>query len=345
MSTPDAKQQLYMSRLNNISGQVSSLKLQLNDVTRRVDNVDDQLNSLPTRIQQIRKMNYRVMLSLEKDVASLSERWATVKSNVTSLIGSNVPFLVSEGTNIENEVAQRRYTSNFDVAQLATIEFKVSTFTVRVSDLTSKVSAATGDILNRLQSFDQDVGVAERTLSLTSGSSFQWKQGESPILSVNAKDLNSDVGGILSLTNQRFLFEAEKEVVVKKTLFIVTQKKKIRETTVDKPIGMVENIVKGRVGILAGQGLYITFKPGSGQQEMKLDTKGDDTDLVLRFHQFISSGEADQELVTTESLKPDEQKPVPIICPRCGAPYSEEVYRGQTSLQCKYCGAIIPVSR
>jgi hypothetical protein len=78
---------------------------------------------------------------------------------------------------------------------------------------------------------------------------------------------------------------------------------------------------------------------------MKLDTQGNDTDLVLRFHKFISTGEADQELTATEGSKVDEQKPVPIVCPRCGAPYTEEIYRGQTSLQCKYCSTTIPVSR
>ncbi len=345
MSAPDAKHQLYMNRLNIISNQVSSLGLQLNELNRKVTGIDDSLNRLPTRIQQIRKMNYRVMTSLEKDLASLSEGWSTVKPTVTGIIGGNVPVLVSEGRTIENELAQRRFASNSDVSQLANIEFKISTFNARVSDLTGRVSGATGEILNRLQSLDQNVGVAERTLSLTSGSSFQWKQDESPILSVKAKELNNDVEGILSLTNQRFIFESEKELVLKKRLFIVTEKKRIRETIVDKPIGMVDNIVKGRVGILAGQGLYITFKPNSGQQEMKLDTSGKDADLVLHFHQFISGGEADQELATTESSKTDEQKPMPIVCPRCGAPYSEEIYRGQTSLQCKYCSATIPVSR
>ncbi|MCJ7760032.1 hypothetical protein MUP59_02680, partial [Candidatus Bathyarchaeota archaeon] len=123
-----------------------------------------------------------------------------------------------------------------------------------------------------------------------------------------------------------------------------TQKKKVRETMVDKPVGMVGEVTKGRVGILAGQGLYITFKPESGLQEMKLDTKGNDTDLFLRFHNFISSGQADQELA---SLEPEikAEKTLPSICPRCGAPYTGEIFRGQTSIQCRYCGTTIPVPR
>ena len=343
-STVDNRQLAYMNRFNVITNQVSLLVQQLNQTSRNVTDIDDALNRLPTRIQQIRKMNYRVMMNLEKDVASLSERWSLAKPNVASIIGSTAPVLVSEGRTIENELAQRRFSSNYDVSQLSSVEARVSTFQAYVSDFSSRVSGATGDTLNKIHSLDRDVGVAERTLSLTSISSFKWKQGESPILSVKAKDLNADAEGVLSLTNQRFIYESEKEVVLKKTFFIATQKKKIRETTVDRPIGMIDNIVKGRVGILAGQGLYVTFKPDSGQQEMKLDTDGEDADLVLRFHNFISNGEADQELDATEGSKTDERPSVPIVCPRCSAPYSEEIYRGQTSLQCKYCGATIPVS-
>ena len=343
-STVDNRQLAYMNRFNVTTNQVSLLMQQLNQTSRNVTDIDDALNRLPTRIQQIRKMNYRVMTNLEKDVTSLSERWSTVKPNVASIIGSTVPVLMSEGRTIENELAQRRLASNYDVSQLSSVESRVSTFQARVSDLSSRVSGATGDTLNKIHSLDRDVGLAERTLSLTSSSSFKWKQGESPILSVNAKDLDADVEGVLSLTNQRFIYESEKEIVLKKTFFIATQKKKIRETTVDRPIGMIDNIVKGRVGIFAGQGLYVTFKPNSGQQEMKLDTDGEDADLVLRFHNFISNGEADREIDSTESSKTDERQSVPIVCPRCSAPYSEEIYRGQTSLQCKYCGTTIPVS-
>jgi archaellum component FlaC len=344
-SNTDTRQQEYMSRLSLISNQISSLMLQLNGISGNVSGIDDNLNKLPTRIQQIRKMNYRVMTNLEKDVTSLSERWSTIKPGIANIIGGDLPALISEGNAIESELNQRRFTSNYDTSQLSGFQMRISALQARASGVLSRISGATGDTSNKLHSLDRDVGLAESTLNLTSSSSFKWKQDESPIISVNAKDLNADVEGVLTLTNQRFIYESQKEIVLKKTFFIATQKKKVRETSVDKPIGMIDNIVKGRVGILSGQGLYIKFKPDSGLQEMKLDTSGEDADLVLRFHNFIANGEADQELATTESSKTDEHKSAPIVCPRCSAPYSEEIYRGQTTLQCKYCGANIPVSK
>jgi DNA-directed RNA polymerase subunit RPC12/RpoP len=241
-------------------------------------------------------------------------------------------------------LTQRRSDSSFETTRLLGLETKVASLNVRISSLTGQVSSEIGDTESRLALIKENVGVAESTVNLTRGSSFAWKEGESPVVSVRAKDLNKDVEGILSFTNLRFIYETEKDVVLKKTLFIATQKKKVRETAIDKPVGMVDRVTKGRVGILAGQGLYITFKPESGLQEMKLDTKGNDTDLFIRFHDFISSGQADQELA---KLKPEikTEKNVPSICPRCGAPYMGEIFRGQTSMQCRYCGTTIPIAR
>jgi archaellum component FlaC len=334
----------YTNKLDIINNQTASLSSQLNEIDRKVDDIDETLNGLPTRIQQIRKMNYRVMVNFEKDVSALSERWSTIRQSAKDMVSANMPPLASELRILETEIAQRRNDTAYEVSQLTNLDLKVSTLNVRISDLSARVSATVGDVENRLRQLDQDVGVAERTVNLTSNASFQWKVNETPILSANVKDLNNDVEGILSLTNQRFIFESEKEIVLKKRLFIATEKKKVRETVVDKPIGIVDTVTKGRVGLLAGQGIYVAFKPESGQKEMKLDTKGNDADLVIRFHKFISSGQADEELSKTEEAKPDTQ-PVPVICPRCGAPYPDEIYRGQTSVQCKYCSTTIPVSR
>jgi DNA-directed RNA polymerase subunit RPC12/RpoP len=336
---------MYMSRLDSINGQALFLRRQLSDIERRVYNLDEALNRLPSRVQMIRKMNYKIMSNLEKDVAALSERWPTVKQSARDIVNVNVPAISSELSGLEAEIAVRRADTSYDVAHLASAEVKASTLGVRVSDLNSKVSSALGDVGNRLQTLDQDVDIAERTVNLAANASFPWKQDESPILSINAKDMKKDTDGIITFTNQRFIFESDKEVVLKKMLFIATEKKRVRETVIEKPIGMVDTVTKGRVGLLAGQGLYISFKPQSGLPEMKLDTKGSDADQALRFYQFISTGQADQELSALEGTKPEEKISIPVVCPRCGAPYSDEIYRGQTSVQCKYCGTTIPINR
>ena len=344
LSNVDSKRIAYMNRIDLINGQAQSLNSNLNAIGGRIANVDSSLNGLPARILQLRNMNYRLMPSLEKDTSSLSEKWLASKPGVTELMNSYTPSLISEIRILTLELSQRRYDSSFEPMNLVSYESRVASLGSRISSLVGRVSSEIGDTESRMALINENVSVAENTINLTRSSSFAWKEGESPVISVRAKDLNKDVEGILSLTNLRFIYETEKDVVLKKTLFIATQKKKVRETAVDRPVGMVNEITKGRVGILAGQGLYITFKPESGLQEMKLDTKGNDTDLFIRFHNLISSGQADRELA---SLEPETkaEKNLPTVCPRCGAPYIGEIFRGQTSVQCRYCGTTIPISR
>jgi len=73
----------------------------------------------------------------------------------------------------------------------------------------------------------------------------QWTENECPVVAVNAKDMNKDVDGVLTLTNHRIILESVKEIVLKKTLFIATEKKKVREVAFEGPVGSVKSLIKG----------------------------------------------------------------------------------------------------
>ena len=155
--------------------------------------------------------------------------------------------------------------------------------------------------------------------------------------------MNKNEDGILTLTNQRFIYESDKEIVLKKTFFIVTEKKRERQLVFETPIGFLSKITKGSVGLLAGAGLYIDFKQQTIPQ-FKLDTKGEEADLVIKYYGLITSGKIDEEL---KKLLPSVKKlvePKILSCSKCGAPYSDEVYRGQLTVQCKYCNTMINVN-
>ena len=309
--------------------------------------LEDSLNKLPARIAQIRKMNYRALANLESDQTALVERWASIGPGLKEIIRSGVSSLRPEISILESEISQRRMDTVYNTMRLTNLEIRLSTLQLRLSDLSAHVSKSLGDIEGKLQSVEQDVALAEGTLNLISQASFQWKEKEFPIYAVNGKDMNRDAEGVITLTNLRFLFESEKEVVLKKRLFIATEKKKVRETLLDQPVGIIDSVTKGRVGLLAGAGLFITFKPQSGLQEMKFDVKGHEADSVIRFYNYIVSGQADAEASSVEGPPPPptDEKPKITVCPRCGAPFTEEIYRGQTSVQCRYCGAVIPLTQ
>jgi DNA-directed RNA polymerase subunit RPC12/RpoP len=218
---------------------------------------------------------------------------------------------------------------------------RINTVRVLVYDFGARINGEMAQLESILNPLEQGIMTAEEVVKLTSAASFQWKAGETPVVASHAKDMNEKTDGVLTLTNQRIIYESEKEIVLKKTFFIATEKKKERITILERPIGSVSKIIRGRVGLLAGAGLFIDFKQGDPQ--LKLDTKSEEADRIIRFHSLITSGQIDEEL---SKVNPVEQKNVEkrvISCPKCGAPYTDEIYRGQLTVQCKYCSTAISV--
>jgi hypothetical protein len=211
-----------------------------------------------------------------------------------------------------------------------------------LSEIQNTIVTAMSPLAKRFESIDHDLRKAESTVHITSQASFPWEEDESLIVAAKVKDLNNDVDGILILTTNRFIFESEKEIALKKVLFVVTEKKTVREVVVQKPIGMVSKLIQGKVGFFKGSGLFVEFVPESGIPEMKFDSSDQDAEWIVESYNYIISGQAEEELASvtpTETADQEEQKPA--VCPTCSAPYKEKIYRGQTSVSCKYCGTTI----
>jgi len=225
---------------------------------------------------------------------------------------------------------------------LQVIDSNLSELRLTLSEIRGYVTSSLTPLEKDYQKIDIDLKKAERTVTLITQASFPWIEGETPIISTKAKDLINNSKGILTLTNLHFIFEYEKEIVLKKRFFIVTEKKIVREVVVHKPIGMVTKMTKGRVGLLKGSGLFVEFTSESGIPEMKLDTKGNEADWIVQSYNYIVSGQADEELsAVTPKAESDKETPQLLICQICGAPYTEKIYRGQISVNCKYCKAVI----
>ena len=94
--------------------------------------------------------------------------------------------------------------------------------------------------------------------------------------------------------------------------------------------------------MLKGSGVFVEFTPESGISEIKFDTKGHEADWMVQSYNDIVTGKVDEELANATPESTSDQETVQLVaCPICGAPYTEEIYRGQTSVSCQYCGAVI----
>jgi DNA-directed RNA polymerase subunit RPC12/RpoP len=313
--------------------------MQLSSAESKVNGIDDTIAKLPARITSVRQMNYLLQTNFEEDQLKVANNWAILGPSIKSEISSRASTLRSELSSLERDINNSRMSSGFGIGGLSGFDVRINTQRSLVYDFSSRIQSGLVPIDSVLTPLEQGLASAESTVKLIASASFKWKDGETPVVSVPAKDMKEDTKGILTLTNQRIIYESEKEIVLKKTLFIVTEKKVERQTSLEKPIGSVNNITKGSVGFLAGAGLYITFKQDDTQ--LKLDTTGEQADDVIKHYGLITSGQIDLDL---NKVKPKDQKPAEkrvISCPKCGAPYTDEIYRGQQTVQCKYCGTRI----
>ena len=331
----------YTQRINRLNSELTSLNQQLNRVPQRIERLDNRIQSLSTRISRIRQSNYRTLTHLETDQTTLTETWNSLSPNLRSTTNLQSETVQSQLRDLQQVLSSRLVSTNYNVRNLQDVDSRLPGLRLTLSELQGTVTSALSPLEKKLQNIDTDLRKAERTVELVADASFPWEQDETPIAAVKVKDLENDLDGFVTLTNLRFILEHEKEIILKKTLFIVTEKKVVREVAVQKPIGMVTRLVRGKVGFFKGAGLFVEFTKDSGVPDLKLDTSGQDADWITHSYNTINSGQVEEELASVMPSISDREEPQLVTCHICGAPYTEKVYRGQTSINCKYCGAVV----
>ena len=326
------------ARLDSLRMNVSTLLREADGAQERISDLDDSIGNLGNRVSRIRGANYTLMGHLEGASEGISSRWGMRAPTLKDDAWSRASSIRSELEALSSQLSALGSPGDSD---LSIAESRLGALRGDVSRLRSYIDDEVDEFESSYEELDSELSVAENTTELLSQPSFEWKKREHPVVAIRAHHLDDDVHGVMTLTNQRFIFEGEKEVVLKKTLFIATEKKTVREVVIERPIGSLEAIDKGRVGLFKGSGLFVRFKPETGLSDVKFDTRGNEGDQVIRNFEYISSGEADRDLAEAHGEEEEEGEAVPVVCPICSAPYTAEVYRGQTSLECKYCGAVI----
>jgi DNA-directed RNA polymerase subunit RPC12/RpoP len=349
--TDTAKQALY-SRLSSIESDLSGASGAISDARSKLAYVESAMGSLPSRLAAVRGRGYAAMGHLEKSIDLLTNKWMEVSPIVRQAFLASLEPLTPQINGLQAEARRLRSlidTGNIGLSQslAGRLSMEASSLRARAASEASKVTAPLNELTSSINAIDRDLKVAEKTVELFALANFPMKQGESPVLAIEGKIMSGDKNeGTLYFTNHRFLFEAKKEVVLEKKLFIVTKKKTERIVMIDQPIGALQEISKGRVGLLAWTGIYIRFKPECRVDETPFDVKGWEADVIGRFFSYVMGGEADKDIAATRGTPAATAPTIQLArCSRCGAPYTREIYRGQTSVQCEYCGTQIVVQQ
>ncbi len=349
---PSAEQQNLYSRLRSIESDLSDASSAISGAQSAVDSFDASMGGLPGRLASVRGRGYAALGHLDKTVDLLTKKWAEVGPSVKqSLATSLQPFGPQIGVLRGDAATLRTYIDQNNIlaanALAGRLAADASSIKSRATSEASKVTAPVNQLSPGLSAVDRDLKIAETTVTLFAQAAFPMKQEEAPVLAIEGKLVEGDkCHGTLYFTNQRFLFEGQKEVVLEKKFFIVTKKRIDRTVMIERPVGMVQNITKGRVGFIAGMGVYVQFRPEAGLPVTPYDVRGWEADVITRFFQYITGGEADRDIAMVRGATPALAAPAIRLtrCTFCGAPHSGEIFRGQTSVECEYCGGTVAVA-
>ncbi|MEM3672852.1 MAG: hypothetical protein QW468_01300 [Candidatus Bathyarchaeia archaeon] len=348
MAYTNRKRDIVYSQLRSIESELSSALAAITDVESKLAHIEGAMGSLPSRLTTVRGRGYAAMGHLEKSIELLTKKWMESAPLLKQAFLSNVQPLTAQIHILESEARKLRAEIDrgnilYSQSLAARLQADASSLKMRAISEASKVSAPITELTLSINAIDRDLKIAEKTVELFSQASFPLKPNENPVLAIEGKIMIGEKNeGTLYFTNQRFIFEGKREVILEKKLFIATKKKLERVVLIEQPIGALQEISKGRVGLIAWTGIYIRFKPERSIEETPFDVKDWEADVITRFFNYIIGGEADRDIATIKGITVKETPSIAIVrCPNCGAPYTREIYRGQTSVQCEYCGAAI----
>jgi hypothetical protein len=350
MGQSNPQKEALDSRLRSIESELSDASSAINSAESEVSTFDTSVAALSGRLAAVRGRGYSALGHLDKTIEMISKKWSEVGPSVKQSLASGVQPIGAEIRALQGETQTLRFEidrGNIGGAEALSNRLAPEASAVR-SRATQEVARATApvrELAQGLSSVDRDLKIAETTVALFGQASFPMQQGESPVLAIEAKLMEGEkCHGTLYFTNHRFLFEGQKEVILEKHLFIATKKRMDRTVMFDRPVGAVQEISKGRVGLIAGTGIFVQFRPEVGLPQTSFDVRGWEADVITRFFKYITGGEADQDIASSHGGSAPAAPTIKLTrCVACGAPFSGEIYRGQTSVKCEYCGSSVAI--
>jgi hypothetical protein len=278
------RQAMYLKEIGDMDKEVSKLALQLNDA-ENLYSTKSRLTKLFSSVANIRKLNYNLQTNLETDLIKAVELWIPLESSLKDEVGKRAESIRMENSSLPIQIEARRGTSEYysgDIRSLDPLNKRVSAHKKCVNDLSNYVNQSLSTLFGCLQSLEMRATTAENAINLTSTASFKLKENEVPVIAMRARDMDKKIKVLLTFTSQRVIYESIDEKTERQLLF-------------EKPADSVNRVTKGRVGLLAGEGIYVEFKQPS-ESRLKLDTEGEDANLAVQYFKMITSGQIDSEL-------------------------------------------------
>lgn len=299
-----------------------------------LEDLETKVGNLPRQSSDARAKGYLFEKALESQVQSLIDQWAGVKQAVSGDMSQQSAMLGQMMVGLQQQTAQLMgQSANPQAARPMYMQVKSL-----AASAEAQAAAAEQSILGQYDNFQAEADKLSAhfdwiawMLEALSTASFQLMATEGGVAAAQANWLrpNSDpLGGIVFLTDQRFIFEErEGEFSV----------------PVDVPLAQVE----GAVG-LSEQGankdeehLSMDFASGAPMRTALFQLVGPQAEDWQAMIGRAKNGDYTKDrAVEIDQAEVDRVKNAPTQCPSCGSAFTKPVLRGQTEIKCDACGTV-----
>ncbi len=353
MATPQlTPQQQIQSDLSSLQSKLNDLqsKVQLASVRDSVENLEVQTSGLVQRIKDLRAKGYVFEKTLEPTANDLHRRWLSLRPGVQNEINKQFTTLQSTITPIENDLRQvAGLLSNISFARnrISASKTAIETLENRTSAIESSINGMFDSMGTEISKFTHHLDDVQEMFKNLGEACFQLFPTEAGVMAVkgvwskSGKEAKEDPEGVLYLTDQRLIFEQKQNVATKKVLFITTEKKMVQQLQFEVPLDLIVEVKTHKAGALKNEDNLDLKLKDAFTDEMHVHIWQDCNEWLSLINR-VKAGDFDKErAIPIDKVAQEKASSAPTQCPKCGGAITKPVLRGQDSITCEFCGAVI----
>ncbi len=343
----------YRTKLSSIQSDITNLKRKylFDDVFGNIRDIERKLVGIENGIRTIRQKGFVYGNEWDKMVSDYKGEFPRIKSsiqtesnNIANVHSFTLNQMLSEINSISSDFERNptNYYSHVD-----SMESRISPIKSLIEDAGNKLKTMIEPMEEKLDVLDKRIKRIDNGFEHIEKASFKLLKGESLVDAWDAqylKERKKGPKGIIFLTDKRFRFEQNEDVVVSRRFLVVTKKEHRRKLLIDEPVGLIASSRDSEKGFFLARKemLNLQFEQGAKLRKASFRTSIDSKQVDDILDSVITGGIS--STMTSEATKKEKQeKPLPKIdkCPACGASFTKPIVKGMTHIKCEYCGKVV----
>ncbi|TES93525.1 MAG: hypothetical protein E3J87_02040 [Candidatus Cloacimonadota bacterium] len=345
----------YRAKLSSLESEISSLKRKylFEDIFNNVRDIERKLSGVERGMRTLRQKGFIYGKDWENSVSNYKGELPNIKSsiqmesnNISNAHSFTLNQITSEISSIRSSFVSSpgNYYSHID-----SLESRMSPIKSLVNNAENKLKAIIQPMVEKIDRLNAKIGRIDKGFENIEKASFKLLAGENLVDVWDAqylKEGKKGPKGFIYLTDKRFRFEQNEDVVVSRRFLVITKKERRQKLMIDEPIGLISSSKDSEKGFFLARKemLELGFGQGAKIRKATFRTHMDSKEVDDILDSVISGGiSATMVSDAKEKAKEREGKPLPKIdkCPACGASFNKPIVKGMTHIKCDFCGKLI----